>query len=198
MLDTQRYDGQEHRYIDYTVPDMLQMMGRASRNDNGESPKCLVFCHTPKKDFYKKFLFEPLPLESSLSTYVADHLNAEIVSKTIETKQDCVDWITWSFLYRRLTMNPNYYNLQEVSGSHINDYLSELIENTVDELEKAKCVAVENEMELIPLNLGIIASYYYIKYSTIQEFSDKLTASSKMKQLIEILAGATEFEMVKI
>jgi pre-mRNA-splicing helicase BRR2 len=94
-------------------------------------------------------------------------------------------------------MNPNYYNLQEVSGSHINDYLSELIENTVDELEKAKCVAVENEMELIPLNLGIIASYYYIKYSTIQEFADKLTATSKMKQLIEILAGATEFEMVK-
>jgi hypothetical protein len=30
VLDTQRYDGQEHRYIDYTVPDMLQMMGRAS------------------------------------------------------------------------------------------------------------------------------------------------------------------------
>lgn len=29
ILDNQRYDGSEKRYIDYTIPDMLQMIGRA-------------------------------------------------------------------------------------------------------------------------------------------------------------------------
>ena len=196
IMDTQRYDGKEKRYIDYTIPDMLQMMGRATQPNQKDSAKCLVFCYTPKKDFYKKFLYEPYPVESNLNQYLIDHLNAEIVAKTIENKQDCVDWITWTFMYRRLTQNPNYYNLQEISGSHINNYLSELIENTVEELETSKCIAVEDELELVPLNLGIIASYYYINYSTLDNFAKSLNQNSKLKQIIEILANSTEFENV--
>ena len=45
-------------------------------------------------------------IESSLHLQLAEHFNAEIVSKTIETKQDALDWLTWSYLYRRLPANP--------------------------------------------------------------------------------------------
>ena len=74
-------------------------------------------------------------------------------------------------MYRRLTQNPNYYNLTGVSGEDLNDYISELIENTIENLEASKCVTVEEELELSPLNFGIISSYYYIKHNTIEHFS---------------------------
>ena len=103
ILDNQRYDGAEKRYIDYTIADILQMIGRSKHSKGFTASKCLVMCQAPKKSFYKKFLFEPLPVESSLNQNLSDHMCSEIVAKTITNKQDCVDWITWTFMYWRLT-----------------------------------------------------------------------------------------------
>lgn len=53
--------------------------------------KCVLMCQSSKKDFFKKFLYEPLPVESHLDHCLHDHFNAEIVTKTIENKQDAID-----------------------------------------------------------------------------------------------------------
>jgi pre-mRNA-splicing helicase BRR2 len=127
-----------------------------------------------------------------------DHLNAEIVSQIIETKHDAIDWITWTFYYRRLTKNPNYYNLQGTTGDHINDHLSELLETTIEELEKAQCLTVEKDVALLPANIGRIASYYYIRYLTMQTFSKSLNEGRKLRALLDILSAANEFEEIPI
>ncbi|KAL2643968.1 hypothetical protein R1flu_011555 [Riccia fluitans] len=193
VMGTQYFDGRENAHTDYPITDLLQMMGRASRPLVDASGKCVILCHAPRKEYYKTFLYEPFPVESHLDRFLHDHLNAEIVVRTIENKQDAVDYLTWTFMYRRLTQNPNYYNLQGVSHRHLSDHLSELVEVTISELESSKCVLVEDDMDLSPLNLGMIAAYYYISYTTIELFSSSLTAKTKMKGLIEILASASEY-----
>ena len=69
-------------------------------------------CHAPRKEYYKKFLFEPFPVESHLAYVLHDHLAAEVVTGVVGNKQAAVDYLTWTFYYRRIAQNPNYYNLQ--------------------------------------------------------------------------------------
>ncbi|KAK9676154.1 hypothetical protein RND81_11G058200 [Saponaria officinalis] len=198
VMGTQHYDGRENAHTDYPVTDLLQMMGHASRPLLDKSGKCVILCHAPRKEYYKKFLYEAFPVESHLHHYLHDNLNAEIVVGVVETKQDAVDYLTWTFMYRRLTQNPNYYNLQGVSHRHLSDYLSELVENTLGDLEASKCVSIEEDMDLTPCNLGMIASYYYISYTTIERFSSSLTPKTKLKALLEILASASEYSELPV
>lgn len=83
-----------------------------------------------------------------------------------------------------MTQNPNYYNLHNVSHQHLSDHLSELVENTLNDLVNSKCIAIgefdalnaryavltactEDEMDVSPLNLGMIAAYYNISCVSI-------------------------------
>ncbi|KAI1727001.1 sec63 brl domain-containing protein [Ditylenchus destructor] len=198
IMDTQFYNGKYHVYEDYAIGDVLHMIGLANRPNQDEDAKCVLMCQSSKKDFFKKFLFEPLPIESHLDHCLPDHFNAEIVTKTIENKQDAIDYLTWTLLYRRMTQNPNYYNLQGVSHRHLSDSLSELVESTLKDLENSNCIMIKDEIDISPLNLGMIAAYYYISYTTIELFSLSLKAKTKLKTLIEIIANATEFDSIPI
>nr|XP_023027359.1 putative U5 small nuclear ribonucleoprotein 200 kDa helicase [Leptinotarsa decemlineata] len=198
IMDTQFYNGKVHAYEDYPITDVLQMVGRANRPLEDDDAKCVLMCQSSKKDFFKKFLSDPLPVESHLDHSLHDHFNAEIVTKTIENKQDAVDYLTWTFVYRRLTQNPNYYNLQGVTHRHLSDHLSELVETTLSALEQSKCISIEEEIDCVPLNLGMIAAYYYINYATIELFSSSLNSKTKIRGLLEIISSAEEYEDIPV
>ena len=46
------------------ITDILQMIGRAGRPQYDDSAVACLFVSQEKKNFYKKFLYEPFPLES--------------------------------------------------------------------------------------------------------------------------------------
>ncbi|KAL6751574.1 RNA helicase, activating signal cointegrator 1 [Haematococcus lacustris] len=186
VCGTQFYDGAGAGQSDYPVTDIIQMIGRAGRPNVDDAGRVLLLCHAPRKDYYKRFLLEALPVESHLDHVLHDHFNAEVVTRTIENKQDAVDYLTWTLFYRRLGLNPNFYGMAGASHRHLSDHLSEL------------AISIEDDMDLAALNLGMIAAYYYISYTTIEVFSSSLTAKTKMKGMLEIISAASEFDAMAV
>ena len=95
IMGVQFYEGKEHRYIDYPVMDVLQMMSKACRPLE-ENSRCVLMCQQTRKDFYKKFLSKGLPIDSHLPTHLLHgYFLAEIAVKTIENKQDAMVRCPW-------------------------------------------------------------------------------------------------------
>ena len=174
---TEFFDGKIGRYVDFPVTDVLQMMGRAGRPQFDDTGVACIMVHEPKKSFYKKFLFEPFPVESSLQHQLHDHINAEIAGSTLLNLADCVEFITWTYFFRRLVYNPSYYHLEDTSPEGVQKYLLQMLTDVVVELRAAQCVTFDEEdNSLLPTKLGKIASYYYLDYRTVGLFSDRIKA----------------------
>ncbi|KAH7123827.1 Sec63 Brl domain-containing protein [Dendryphion nanum] len=199
VMGTQFFEGREHRYLDYSISEVLQMFGRAGRVGEDKSAKGVLMVPAVKRDYYKKFLNEALPIESNLHDYLHDAFVAEISAKTIESTQEAVDWSTYTYFYRRLLANPSYYNLHDVSHDGLSGYLSELVETTLKELTDAKLIEHDEEEDVItPLNPCMIAAYYNISFITMQTLMMSLNEKTGIKGLLEIITAATEFEDVQI
>ncbi|KAK5939534.1 Pre-mRNA-splicing helicase BRR2 [Knufia obscura] len=199
VMGTQYFDGREHRYVDYQISEVLQMYGRASRPGEDAIGRGVLMVPAVRREYYKKFLNEALPIESHLPVYLPDVFVTEISTKTISSTQDAVDWTTYSYFYRRLLANPSFYGLNDTSHEGLSTHLSELVENTLKELSEAKIIDLDEEDDSIsPLNPAMIAAYYNISFITMQTFLLSLTARTKLKGLLEIVTSATEFESIQM
>ncbi|KAI6008946.1 hypothetical protein EDC04DRAFT_2610796 [Pisolithus marmoratus] len=124
LVISKYYEGREHCCVDYHH--VCQPM------EDKQSQFMLMFQQTCR-DCHKFILLEGLPIQSHLLTHpiiLCHYFPAEIVVKTIENKQDTM----------------NYYNLHNVSHQHLSDHLSEPVENTLQDLSSFKiydCVPVK-------------------------------------------------------
>lgn len=199
VMNTQFYEGREHRYIDYQISEILQMFGKASRPLEDRSGKGVLMLPAVKRGYYKKFLNEALPIESHIQLYLHDAFVTEISTKTIASTQDAVDWMTYTYFYRRLLANPSFYGLSDVSHEGLSTFLSELVENTLKELTEAKIIELDEDEDTVdPLNAATIAAYYNISFITMQTFLLSLTPRTKLKGILEIVTSATEFESIQV
>jgi replicative superfamily II helicase len=176
---TEYFDGKTKGYVDSPVTDILQMMGRAGRPQFDNSAVACIFVHEPKKNFYRKFLHEPFPVESSLHLQLHEHINAEIANGTIHSLPDAIEYLTWTYFFRRLLINPSYYQLEDASPAGVQEYLSNLIGMVVNDLQRMGCVDVMAEDVPVPhyqsTFLGKITSYYYLHYRTAFRFSEQFS-----------------------
>jgi len=76
--------------------------------------------------------------------------------------------------------------------------MSEMVETVLGDLEESKCCKMTDEGDVSPLNLGMIAAYYYIQYQTIELIASSITAKTKTRGVMEILSAASEFATLPI
>lgn len=194
---TEYYDGKAKRYADFPITDILQMMGRAGRPQYDQHGKAVILVHEPKKSFYKKFLYEPFPVESSLREQLHEHINAEIVTGTICHKEDAMHYLTWTYLFRRLMVNPAYYGLENAEAETLNSYLSRLVQTTFEDLEDSGCIKMDGE-NVESMVLGTIASQYYLSYMTVSMFGSNIGPDTSLEMFLHILSGASEYDELPV
>ena len=201
---TEYYDGKQKRYVDMPITDVLQMMGRAGRPQFDDEGVACVLVHDVKKNFYKKFLYEPFPVESSLLAVLPEHINAEIVAGTINSRKDALDYMTWTYFFRRLLLNPSYYGLEGVDESNVNTFLTGTVDKTLSTLAESYCLdfledetgALNGQVEAT--TLGRIASYYYLSHETVAQFKNSLQSSLTLDDILSILCYANEYEELPV
>ncbi|KAK7419011.1 Pre-mRNA-splicing helicase BRR2 [Neonectria magnoliae] len=199
VMGTQYFEGREHRYVDYPLSDVLNMFGKALRPSKDGRGRGVLMLPQVKRDYYKKFLNEALPVESHLHNYLHDAFVTEISTKMIESGDDAINWTTFTYFYRRLLANPSYYNLTSTTHDGLSNYMSDLVETTLRELSESKIIDFdEDDGSVSPQNAAMIAAYYNISYITMQTFLLSLSTRTKLKGIMEIVTSATEFESIQI
>lgn len=191
---TQFFDAKIEGYRDMDLTDILQMMGRAGRPAFDTSGTAIVYTKESKKVFYKHFLNIGFPVESSLHKVLDDHIGAEIASGTIKTRQEALDFLTWTFLYRRAHNNPTYYGIEDQSQAGISKYLGGLIDTTIENLRESSCVRSEGESGLVPTSFLQIGSFYYLSHKSIRNILSKMNRGSDFQECLKILCLATEYD----
>ncbi|ODV57948.1 RNA helicase, partial [Ascoidea rubescens DSM 1968] len=195
---TQFFDAKIEAYRDMDLTDVLQMMGRAGRPGYDTNGIAIVYTKENKKLFYKHFLNIGFPVESSLHKVLDDHIGAEISSGTIKTREDAIEFLSWTFLYRRAHHNPTYYGIEDVSVSGISSYLGNLIDLTINNLRESNCIKLvgdkTNKNQMIESTPFLdISSYYYLSHKTIRNFLNKVTRNSNFEQNLILLSEAVEY-----
>ncbi|CUS22555.1 LAQU0S06e00716g1_1 [Lachancea quebecensis] len=208
LLGTSYYEGKEHRYVDYTMNQMQEMIKIASLSPSMN--KALVFTSPKKNEYYKKFLSEPLPVESFMYYHLPDAISCEISTGVIESKQDCVDWLTYSLFYRRLYGNPSFYGVKDISPLGISAFLTEVVEDVVEDLvaysiveaektEDPEGVHSEGEEDIfIPLNGCLISAHHNVSTSSVKSFYRSLSKTSGLRSMLEAISSAGELEIVPV
>lgn len=203
---TQYFDAKIEGYKDMDLTDVLQMLGRAGRPQFDSSGIARIFTQDAKKAFYKHFLHTGFPVESSLHNVLDNHLGAEISANTIATKQDALDYLTWTFFFRRLHKNPSYYGLEISAKQHntiaaqalANDYMVEIVDKSLGELAGSSCIALHSDGGIDSTPLGRIMSYYYLSHKTIRHLINHAKKSANFEDVLSWMCSATEFDELPV
>jgi hypothetical protein len=77
----------------------------------------------------------------------------------------------------------------------LNTYLSAIVQRSLDELINATCIFLDKDDQrtLHASVEGRIASHYYISYKTIHMFAQRLTATTTLGEIIDLIASAHEY-----
>lgn len=199
---TEIYDSKHGSFVDLGILDVLQIFGRAGRPQFDKSGLGIIVTTHDKLNHYLSLLTNQFPIESNFINCLSDNLNAEVALGTISNVQEAIEWLSYTYLFVRMKINPLVYGL---TNSDVEDDPSleakrrQLIHTCAMSLDKAKMVRYnERTGDLNITDLGRTASHFYIKYDTVEVFNEMLKPVMNESEVLNMMANAQEFQQLKV
>lgn len=199
---TEIYDSKQGSFVDLGILDVLQIFGRAGRPQFDKSGLGIIITAHEKLNHYLSLLTNQFPIESNFIQCLGDNLNAEVSLGTICNVQEAIEWLSYTYLFVRMRINPQVYGL---NYSDVEDDPSldakrrQLIHASAMALDKARMIRYnERTGDLNVTDLGRTASHFYIKYDTIEVFNELLKPVMNESEVLNMMANASEFQQLKV
>ena len=100
------------------------MIGRAGRPQFDTSATAIIMTKDTTKSRYESLANGTQKIESSLHLHLLEHLNAEIVLKTLRDVGMVLEWIKSTYFYIRVLKNPQYYKVNPAGSRNQHNKLS--------------------------------------------------------------------------
>lgn len=199
---TEIYDSKHGSFVDLGILDVLQIFGRAGRPQFDKSGLGIIITNHDKLNHYLSLLTNQFPIESNFIQCLADNLNAEIALGTISNIQEAISWLSYTYLFVRMRLNPqvyglNYGDIEEDPSLEMKR--RQLIHTASMALDKARMVRYnERTGDLNITDLGRTASHFYIKYDTVEIFNEMLRPVMNEADILCMMSNAQEFQQLKV
>ena len=207
IKSTNCYKGHNIGYSEYTKMEIDQMCGRAGRPQYDNKGIAVIMTES-----YKTQKFEGVgceKIESYLKPNIVEHINAEIATGIINDMDTALVWIKNTFMYIRMTKEPNMYNIRPQFGKNINNiidqYLRNLIIKTFKDLSESNLIEIKNDKKVSPLKLCKKMSKNYVRFETMK-IVDKMmkeqngrciVGNQVIQQIIDVLSKSEEFRNLR-
>lgn len=145
---------------------------------------------------------QQLPIESQLVAKLADALNAELVLGTIRSRAEAVDWLGYTYLFRRMLGNPVLYSIPadyQDEDPQLRQKRADIVHTAAVKLEKSALVKYDRKTgTLQSTELGRIAAHYYITHTSMATYNKHLRPGVGQIELFRIFALSDEFKYIPV
>ncbi|NXK83523.1 HFM1 helicase, partial [Amazona guildingii] len=185
-------------FQEYSETDILQMIGRAGRPQFDTTATAVIMTRWSTREKYMQMLSGADIIESSLHRHLVEHLNAEIVLRTVTDVTVALQWIRSTFLYFRALKNPTHYGFSSgLDKIGIEAKLQELCLKNLNDLSSFDLIRMDEENKFKPTETGRLMAWYYIAFDTVKQFFT-IKGTETLNELITMISNCTEFLDVKL
>ena len=99
-------------YTEYSDLDLRQMIGRAGRAGYDTNGIAVILTSTESEHIYCTISEGKLEIDSQLLSSFIEFLSTEAANRNIKNFSDAMEWLSYTFLYVRMKLNPTKYSLK--------------------------------------------------------------------------------------
>ncbi|KAK9806413.1 hypothetical protein WJX73_003409 [Symbiochloris irregularis] len=194
-------DGASKGFKEYDRSACLQMIGRAGRPQFDNEGVAVIMTASNNVRRYNTLALGQELLESQLQGPMAEHLNAEIVLRTVTDVSQAIMWVCSTFMYIRVKQNPSFYGMPanlHTARSIEGALKDRVIMSTLRDLAQHGLVEMDDQaFSFTSTEPGRLMAHHYIRLKTMIAIT-ALDSHASMPDLLMLIARSTECSSIKI